>query len=543
MLLAGRADAVGSWTKLNQTNGNNLGHMLLLTDGTVMVQNGTNAGWYRLIPDNTGSYVNGSWSNMASMSFGRQFYSSDVLQDGRVFIAGGEHPSDGNQGTNATIYDPWTNGWSSVPSEGVGFDDAVSVLLPNGDVLEGPVAWGPFPQWVTVIYDPTTDSWLPNPPSSMAYQEEVSWVKLPDNSILTIDFNAQTSERFIPSLGIWISDASMTVNTWGNKEMGAAFLLPNSNAFYLGGSGHTAIYTPSGTTNNGSWAAGPDIGGGMVASDAPAAMMVNGKILCAVGSSSQVGGSPAPTWFYEYDYTQSGTNAWSATSSPGNPTIGSSDNTMAAYLSMLDLPDGTVLLSDMLDESGTLYVYRPDTVALAAGKPAITSITQNLDGSYHLLGTGLNGISQGAGFGDDAQMDSNYPLVRLTDGSSNVFYGRTYNWSSTGVMTGSAPVTTEFKVSLNERAAYSLVVVANGIASDPVTFYGPVWVDFNYDGIYQLGDFTLPYETLAGGVSNVPSGGTIAINGSVQPSTSSETLTISTPMTITAFSGPSTIGR
>jgi hypothetical protein len=32
----------------------------------------------------------------------------------------------------------------------------------------------------------------------------------------------------------------------------------------------------------GSWAQGPDIPNGLVAQDAPAAMMVNGKIVCAV---------------------------------------------------------------------------------------------------------------------------------------------------------------------------------------------------------------------------------------------------------------------
>src|SRR5205085_10169171 len=88
--------------------------------------------------------------------------------------------------------------------------------------------------------------------------------------------------------------------------------------------------------------------------------------------------------------------------------------------------------------------YQPDGTPLPAGKPTISSISANPDGSYHLTGTGLNGISVGATYGDDAQMNTNFPLVRLTDSGGNVSYGRTFNWSSTGVQTGSALVSTDF---------------------------------------------------------------------------------------------------
>jgi hypothetical protein len=88
-----------------------------------------------------------------------------------------------------------------------------------------------------------------------------------------------------------------------------------------------------------------------------------------------------------------------------------------------------------------------------------------------LTGTLLNGISEGAAYGDDAQMNSNYPLVRLTNSAGNVYYERTYNWSSTGVMTGNKLVTTEFTNSAAlPPGIYSLVVVANGFSSAPFSF-------------------------------------------------------------------------
>ena len=61
-------------------------HGLLLTDGTVMVQEFCSNIWHRLIPDAFGSYVNGTWSPMASMQPGYRpaFYSSAMLADGHV---------------------------------------------------------------------------------------------------------------------------------------------------------------------------------------------------------------------------------------------------------------------------------------------------------------------------------------------------------------------------------------------------------------------------------------------------------------------------
>ena len=41
--------------------------------------------------------------------------------------------------------------------------------------------------------------------------------------------------------------------------------------------------------------------------------------------------------------------------------------------------------------------------ALPGGQPGISNIEANADGSFELTGTNLNGISEGAAYGDDAQ--------------------------------------------------------------------------------------------------------------------------------------------
>ena len=273
-------------------------------------------------------------------------------------------------------------------------------------------------------------------------------------------------------------------------------------------------------------------------------MMVDGKVLCAVSRLMFQNPSPPyqPLWpvgvnFQEYDPLA---NSFTAVSSP----TGAPDPIPSWQALMLILPDGNVLYSDF---SSQLYVYAPSGSPLPAGKPTINSITANIAGiSYHLTGTKLNGISEGASYGDDAQMNSNYPLVRMTNSASgNVYYARTYNWSSTGVMTGNTPVTTEFDLPAAvwpHPGVYSLVVVANGNSSDPVAFTVPAgtWVDFNYHGGGQNGSYATPFGTLAQGVSAVPTGQTILIKAT---GTSSETMTITKPMTIIAVGGSATIGQ
>ena len=539
--------AADPWTPLANPAPDSVNLMLLLSDGTVMAQQTGGSNWYRLTPIN-GRYTNGIWSTMPSMNDARVFYSSAVLRDGRLFVAGGEY---GTGGAKAEIFDPQANQWTQIPvpaallnpALGEGFLDSSCKILPDGKLLVAPVAANTFAG--TLIYDPVANSWT-NGPASLAWLAEATWLKLADDSILTVDPDSQNSERYIPALNQWVTDTNVPVRLYVPLpgyvgEIGGAALLADGRAFFLGGDGKTALYTPSGNNSPGTWAAGPDVpkdpqGNSQGAPDAPAAMMVNGKVLCLVSRPADGDGAgqvpfPSPSRFYEYDPIA---NAFTSVKAPH----GDTENVIPFTTAMLALPDGNILFSE---RSSQLYVYRPDGPPLPAGKPTITRITMNRDTSYHLTGTKLNGISEGASYGDDAQMDSNYPLVRLDDGAGHIYYGRTYNWSSTSVQTGSQPVSTEFMVHEGlPPSLYSLVAVANGIASDPVSFFGPMWVDFNYTGVSQTGNFISPFKTLSQGRDNVLPSGTILIKGN---SSTAETLTINKPMTLGASGGPATIGR
>jgi hypothetical protein len=135
-----------SWSPLkNPPPSLSVGTMLLLTDGTVFAQNGDDLQhWLKLTPDSHGDYINGTWTTLAAMSIPRLYFTSDVLQDGRVWVLGGEYSGpylDSNWASSAEIYDPVRGSWSaaaSYPNEAGGcfpITFTSDVQLSNGSPL------------------------------------------------------------------------------------------------------------------------------------------------------------------------------------------------------------------------------------------------------------------------------------------------------------------------------------------------------------------------------------------------------------------------
>ena len=465
-----RALLSGTFTALTHGSPDNSNTMMLETDGSVIMQGGGTAKtWYHLTPDSTGSYVNGTWTQLASMGLQRLYYASNVLPDGRIFVQGGEYSGPygvSNDTNTGEIYSPTTNSWSKIATFPQGsFGDDPSELLPNGNVLTGYIGGG-----LTYIYNPTSNSWSPGGTKLRNdSSDEEAWIKLPDGSILSYDVSASinngnsTAQRYFPSSNTWMNTGAVPVTLSSSAdgyELGPGFLLPDGRAFYLGANGNTAYYTPS--TN--SWTAGPVIPNGLGADDAPGAELPDGKILFTADTPLFHG----PTRIFEFDPT-SGTIGTYTDLTSQLPS--SFLNSPSYFERMLVLPTGQVLFNN---GSSQLYVYTPDLPPVASSTPTISGIAENADGSFKLSGTGLNGISEGAAYGDDAEMSSNYPIVDLTDPNGKVFYARTYNWSSTGVATGSTPESTSFSLPIGLPAnTYSVRVIANGSPSAPFTLTTP----------------------------------------------------------------------
>ena len=483
--LLGRA--VGTWVPVTNTAPNSFGvqPIFILPDGTVMCGSGGNTAWYRLSPDTHGSYLNGSWSTVAPMHYTRRFMSSQVLPSagGQLYVAGGEY---GTGKDNAEMYNITNNTWTVLPTPPDEIIDNISETLPNGDILEG------APSDDTRIFSVSSNSWsLPITPISG--QDEASWVKLQDGSIITIDPFGTNTERFIPSLNKWVADSPVPVPMYGYAgELGGGLLLPTGQAIFFGASGSNCVYTPwttngqgmytpAGATNVGTWTAVSVTPNFNAPIDAPAAMMVNGNILCCMEPTNNSYG-PSSCNFYEYNPVS---NVFTQINGPtGTSAFGASCET----ITLLAMPDGSILMSS---GNPQLYEYQPGGSPLTNGIPHIVNVTTNSDGSFHLTGTGFNGITEGGVFGDDTQVNSDYPIARFTNSTGNTLYARTYNWSTCNLMTGTNVVSCDMALPAGMTAGtFPVVVAANGIASAP----------------YSLSVIGTPLPTVAGlAFSNVSS--------------------------------------
>lgn len=453
----------GTWSPLTNQPSFGGGTMLLLTDGAVMVQNSGTAHWWKLTPDPTGSYVNGTWTALADGPNGPLYFASAVLRDGRVFVAGGEYPGDL---LAAEIYNPLTNAWTSLatPAGWTHIGDASGCVFPDGRVMIGSIEDNRC-----AIYDPVANAWTAAANKNNATTNEETWTLLWDETILTADCNGHPqTEKYIIAADKWI----LTGNTpqdlveAASIEIGPALLLPDGRVFAIGATGHTALYTPPAIASQvGSWAAGPTFpvvsGKQLGAKDAPGVLLPNGNVLCAVGPVDGVGGDfLSPTYFYEYDPAANTLNAVATPPTSGGPPF------VGRFLL---LPTGQALF---VNGSSNVQVYTPSGSPDPVWKPTITSVPGFLQQShtYTLNGRQINGLSQANSYGDDAQMATNYPLVRLQNtASGHVFYCRTFNHSTMGVNTGTVIHSTQFTVPAGvPNGAATVTVVANGIASDPV---------------------------------------------------------------------------
>jgi hypothetical protein len=458
-----------TWTRLTNTPSFNASTALLLTDGTVMVQAIGTGQWWLLTPDNTGSYINGTWSQRASMQvgYGPLYYASAVLADGRLLVAGGEYNLETigqrqDWTTKGAIYDPLSNSWTGVnaPASWTEIGDAQSVVLPDGRFMVA----DPFNTNAS-LFNVGTFTWSATGAGKQDRFDEEGWTLMPDGTVLTADaLNAPNAEKYLISSGTWISAGSTVVSLEdpGSQELGPMVLLPNGQVFGTGANAsaaaHTSIYTPAADpTQPGSWTPGPDFQNGDGVADGPAALLPNGNVLI----DASPGVFHTPSRFYEYN----GSSLVQVPAPPNAPNKSSFEGRMVV------LPTGQVLFTDGTSD---VEIYTPAGTFQNTWQPTISSVNTTLgsgSADNSIFGTQFNGLSQGGAYGDDAQSATNYPLVRITNSStSHVFYAKTHNHSTMGVATGSTAVSTQFDIPVNIETGPSILeVVANGIPSTPVS--------------------------------------------------------------------------
>jgi hypothetical protein len=500
----------------------------LLTDGSVLfeaiVMDDTTARRleYRLIPDEFGSYVNGTWQQAASIPDARTptnpggwapyGFASAVLPDGRVIYEGGE--DNGARfalSSRGGIYDPTVDSWTPVlpPS----FDNlypAVPPLLPGfNNVCEYPRYPAPFTSQLVdaigdaqsvvlpdgtfmlasklskqqALLDPKTLTWTLTGTNKADVNSEEGWTLLPNGKVLTIDlqldywfgltpqYTPGNSELYDPKTGSWTSagNTGVILTSFPCGEIGPAVLLPNGAVFATGDNGQTAFYDSRRNT----WSPGPtyplvSINGQdhqFNSADTSVALLPSGNVLISALPSfyDQFVENLTYTKFFEFD-------GHGFVTEPDTP-----DSPFGFPIGMLVLPSGQILEYDT-DTDIELYNPTPrygdhrDTDRPWYA-PAALEVPHKVSpgGSYLFRGRYLNGVSQGAMVGDDWQAATNYPLVRITNRvTHHVFYSRTHDFSSMAVA-NPHPVTARFDVPANQEKGPSVLeIVTNGIASEPI---------------------------------------------------------------------------
>jgi hypothetical protein len=169
-----------------------------------------------LTPDNTGSYADGTWTQIASLppGYAPLYHSSAVLPDGRVIIMGGEYNVvDGVFFTpiwtaQGAIYDPIANVWTPVaPPPFFSFKnlpapaplmqtigDAQSVVLPNGVYMQADCCTKQ-----QALLNSKTLTWTPTGSGKFDDNDEEGWTLLPNGEVLTVDAYVPIDIPYIPT--------------------------------------------------------------------------------------------------------------------------------------------------------------------------------------------------------------------------------------------------------------------------------------------------------------------------------------------------------
>jgi hypothetical protein len=461
-IVSAQTFVAGTWKKVATNPPSVVGHVMLLTDGSVLALNAGCAltgNWYRLVPDSTGSYVNGAWVDAGRLPAGYNplYFASAVLPSGNVIIMGGEYNACNSVWTTlGAMYNPKTNKWSKVPPppgwSTIG--DAQSIVLPNRSFMLANCCTAD--EAIMKITSGVV-SWTPTGTGKADSNDEEGWTLLPDGKVLTVNAYASGGcckkryQIYDPATGAWTTPSNNTVVNLidpASSELGPAVLRPDGTVFYAGGTTNNAIYD----TVTGTWSAGPKFGAGLDVADGPAALLPDGNVLL----DASPGFGNLGTKFFEWDGAK-------LHSVPGPPAAAVDSS---YYGDMVVLPTGQILFTD---QSTRVQIYTPKGSPCTGCAPIITSVGGTLThGSLNnvIRGKQFNGLSQGSAYGDDSQNASNFPLVRITDSAGTVAYCRTHTFSTMAIWTGNTIVSAQFDIpSTVALGTAKLVVVTNGTPS------------------------------------------------------------------------------
>lgn len=369
--------ATGLWTATGSMNGIRGGESeaVLLQDGRVLLVGGSGAGG----GVNVEIYdpVAGTWSVTGSMNVSRRQFSINVLNDGRVLVAGSSACV-----TSAEIYNPATGTWTLTGSMINGRRYNVGALLTNGNVI-------------TVngrIHDCTALN-------------------------LTI---SETTELYNVATGTWSSTGSTVIE----RQKHRIVTLLNGTPMVVGGGQDNLDTTPIAElydVNTGTWTAT----GSMTAKKADFEMKVlpSGKVIMAGGTT--LGSSTNQTNTSEIYDPVAGT--WS---SAGTFT------TVRYFHRSAVLADGSFMIGGGNSGSTALSsvnIYSIPPVSTAQAASSITATTATLNGTITHTGgqtPTVRGFNYGTttGYGSTTTENGSFSTGAYTANITGLTCGTTYHY-------------------------------------------------------------------------------------------------------------------
>jgi hypothetical protein len=249
----------GLFTNVTPMNAGRYFHsMVALPNGTVMALGGnvpnlssTNS---TEIFDPAANAGAGAWTTVGSLN-GRSLTSAVRLNDGRVFLAGGQNAWQGSDATTTPstsqtisrttqIFDPATGTWSAGANLATARWGHTSLLLPNGKVL---MVGGTGPQTIggqtnlasAELYDPATNTMTPAGTMANARLRH-GMILLPNGKVLVVGgavngISSATCEIYDPTLNTWTATASM-----GEARFNIQPILVNGKVIVAGGNSVTS---------------------------------------------------------------------------------------------------------------------------------------------------------------------------------------------------------------------------------------------------------------------------------------------------------------
>ncbi len=367
----------GLWTATGSMNGIRGGESeaVLLQDGRVLLVGGSGAGG----GVNVEIYdpVAGTWSVTGSLNVTRRQFSINVLNDGRVLVAGNSACS-----ATAEIYNPATGTWTATGSMINGRRYNVGALLTNGNVI-------------------TVNG------------------RILDCTALNLTIS-ETTELYNVAAGTW----SSTGNTVIERQKHRIVTLLNGTPMVVGGGQDNLDTTPIAElydVNTGTWTAT----GSMTAKKADFEMKVlpSGKVIMAGGTST--GSSTGQTNTSELYDNVAGT--WS---SAGTFT------TARYFHRSAVLADGSFMIGGGNSGSTTLSsvnIYSIPPVSTAQSASSVTATTATLNGTITHTGgqtPTVRGFNYGTttGYGDITTENGSFSTGAYTANITGLTCGTTYHY-------------------------------------------------------------------------------------------------------------------